>query len=48
MRLCAGEVADCEGNLQRLEGETCDDIRQSLMAIEAQAAKRAIGLPSVP
>jgi len=40
LKLCAGEVADYEENLRRLEGTTCEELRPGLMCAEAHAAKR--------
>jgi CRISPR-associated protein Cas1 len=40
LRLCAGEVADFEENLRHIEGATCDDVRPTVLTVEAHAAKR--------
>jgi CRISP-associated protein Cas1 len=40
LRLRAGEVLDCIAWLDRLEGETVDDLRGQIMAAEGNAAKR--------
>ncbi|HUV90559.1 MAG TPA: CRISPR-associated endonuclease Cas1 [Anaerolineae bacterium] len=40
LRLCAGEVADYEEKLRRIEGPTCDDARPTVLTAEAHAAKK--------
>lgn len=40
LNLCAGEVLDHEIELDRLKGETVDDIRAELMGIEGRAAQK--------
>jgi CRISPR-associated protein Cas1 len=40
LRLCAIEVLDHEVGLDRLEGETVDEIRSRLLGIEGRAAKK--------
>lgn len=40
LHLCAGEVSDCVSQLDRIQAETVDNARASIMAAEGQAAKR--------
>lgn len=40
LTLCAGEVLDCVAYLDRLQGETVDDVRPQVLAAEGHAAQR--------